>query len=134
MGAKKKSNNKEITHSAFMDTLGGNKWIVDLIRESGRAPVTPHAVSMWRQRGRIPPEFRPLLAAVAESRGIELPPDFLGLGKWKAKRADKLTKADISFINADPRSSGELAPIFGVTDDHIRQIRSGQKGARSSAS
>lgn len=38
----------------------------------------------------------------------------------------RLTESQIASIKADPRSSRKLAPIYGVTDGHIRSIRSGR--------
>jgi hypothetical protein len=36
----------------------------------------------------------------------------------------RLSESDIMAIRSDPRSSRKLAPIYGVTDAHIRSIRS----------
>lgn len=38
----------------------------------------------------------------------------------------RLTESQIASIRADPRSSRQLAPIYGVSDAHIRSIRQGR--------
>jgi hypothetical protein len=38
----------------------------------------------------------------------------------------RLTESQIAAIKNDPRSSRKLAPIYGVTDAHIRAIRGGR--------
>ena len=38
----------------------------------------------------------------------------------------RLTESQIAAIKSDPRSSRQLAPIYGVSDAHIRAIRSGR--------
>jgi hypothetical protein len=38
----------------------------------------------------------------------------------------RLTESQIASIRDDPRSSRQLAPIYGVSDAHIRSIRSGR--------
>jgi hypothetical protein len=38
----------------------------------------------------------------------------------------RLTPQQIAAIKSDPRSSRKLAPIYGVSDAHIRAIRSGR--------
>lgn len=49
---------------------------------------------------------------------------------WKsgdhAKGNARLTESQIAAIKSDPRSSRQLAPVYGVTDSHIRSIRSGR--------
>jgi hypothetical protein len=46
---------------------------------------------------------------------------------WKRRGGPKgnarLTKKQVTDIRSDPRSSRELAPIYGVSDAHIRSIR-----------
>ncbi len=65
-------------------------------------------------------------------------PDHLEIGTqadnvndmWRRKRGPKgntrLTKAQIAKIRSDPRSSRQLAPIYDVSDAHIRSIRQGR--------
>jgi hypothetical protein len=38
----------------------------------------------------------------------------------------RLTESQIAAIKSDPRSSRQLAPIYGVSDAHIRSIRNGR--------
>jgi hypothetical protein len=38
----------------------------------------------------------------------------------------RLTESQIAAIKCDPRSSRKLAPLYGVSDAHIRHIRSGR--------
>jgi hypothetical protein len=43
----------------------------------------------------------------------------------------RLTESQIASIRADPRSSRVLAPIYGVSDGHIRSIRNGRTWSKT---
>jgi len=49
---------------------------------------------------------------------------------WKpgkrAKGNARLTPKQIAAIKSDPRSSRQIAPLYGVSDAHIRSIRNGR--------
>ena len=49
---------------------------------------------------------------------------------WKRKNGPKgnarLSKTQVRAIRQDPRSSRQLAPLYGVSDAHIRSIRQGR--------
>jgi hypothetical protein len=70
-------------------------------------------------------------------------PDHLELGTqgqnvsdmWKpgdhARGNARLTTEQVEEIRSDPRSSRQIAPLFGVCDAHIRHVRSGRCWSQS---
>lgn len=48
------------------------------------------------------------------------------INKGSPRGSARLNESQISTIRADPRSSRKLAPLYGVSDAHIRAIRSGR--------
>lgn len=55
----------------LIDGLGGNTELAKALN------LTPNAISNWRTRG-IPWKMRPVVARMAEERGIALPEGFWG--------------------------------------------------------
>jgi len=49
------------------------------------------------------------------------PPRAIGENGARAK----LTNADVDAIRSSPLSSGQIAPLYGVCDSHIRSLRRG---------
>lgn len=67
---------KQHPHAAFIDALGGPHRVATLVSFRTEQNVTVHAVWNWTRRG-IPAQYRPLLANVAQVRGIKAPQAFI---------------------------------------------------------
>jgi len=63
---------RDMATDHIIDKLGGTTAVAAALGQN------PNAVSNWRAR-EIPWRWRPALAKIASEKGVELPPEFLGI-------------------------------------------------------
>jgi len=113
------------------------------IQVGGRSgkKVLAHRISWELHKGQIPEnkdEFHGTVVRHQCNNRLCVNPTHLKLGTQSDNVQDmwinkggprgnaRLTESQIASIKADPRSSRRLAPIYGVSDAHIRAIRNGR--------
>lgn len=66
-----------MTHSEFIDALGGGTKIAEWLTANAGEHVDREAVYKWKELDRIPWRWRSLLIVMAKDASITVPKDFL---------------------------------------------------------